>query len=133
MRTRARVGYRVRGVGLPGMRLDMALVGSEMMVTPCLCNHTDSLCHTDYFIHFGLGCLVSISFPFSFFFLCLACDCACGFVQYINRERAAQPARLGGFYVGLIRGLICGMLNFFYSCIPSMWVVRVIGILYFFF
>jgi hypothetical protein len=66
-----------------------------------------------YFIHLGLGCLVSISFPFSFFFLFLACDCACGFVHYINRERAAQPVRLGGFYVGLIRGLICGMLNFF--------------------
>jgi hypothetical protein len=109
----------VRGAGLPGMQQDLVLVGSEVMEIPCLCNHIDFFCHVDYFIHLGLGCLVSIFFPFCFL-LCLAYDCVCGFVQYINRDWAAHPALLGGFHVGLIRGLICGVLHFFYSRIYEL-------------
>ena len=97
----------------------MVLVGSEVKQIPCLCNHIDFFCHVDYFIHLGLGFFVSIFFLFCFI-LCLACDCACGFVQYINRDWATHPALLGGFYVGLTRGLICGVLHFFYSRIYEL-------------
>ena len=97
----------------------MVLVGSEVKQIPCLCNHIDFFCHLEYFIHLGLGSFVSIFFLFCFI-LCLACDCACGFVQYINRDWATHAALLGGFYVGLTRGLICGVLQFFYSRIYEL-------------
>jgi hypothetical protein len=112
MRTQARVGFRGRGVGLPGTQRGLPLVGFVVMETHCLCN-TDILCLVDYFIHLGIGCLVSIFFLL-FFLVSGVRFCACGFVQH-NRDWAAEKpccSLLRVLWRTFFRGLIYGVHHF---------------------